>query len=84
MALYIRDDSVNELASLLARTTGKTKTEAVREALEQRLKTLRTPETLHERVARIQAQVRAWGGRPRTPEETEADKRFMDEMWGEE
>lgn len=84
MALYIRDDTVNELASQLAMTTGKTKTEAVREALERRLREVRTPETLHERVARIQAQVRAWGGRPRTPEEIEDDKRFMDEMWGEE
>ncbi len=91
MALYIRDDSVNELAGQLAAITGQTKTEAVRAALEARLDEVRPEKPArpsHEEfmagIAEIQAQVRAWGGRPRRPEQIEDDKRFMDEMWGEE
>ena len=83
MAPYIRDETVNQLAGRLAELTGQTKTEAVREALESRLKDVRTPETLQERVARIQARARALGITPRTPEELAEDKRFMDELSGD-
>jgi hypothetical protein len=91
MALYIRDDSVNELAGQLAQLTGQTKTEAVRAALQARLNEVRPEKPAHPSheefmagIAAIQAQVRAWGGRPRTAEEIQDDKRLMDEMWGEE
>ena len=51
MGLYIRDDGVNELASRLARLTGQTKTQAVRDALESRLAALPARETLKDFLA---------------------------------
>lgn len=78
MGLYIRDDGVNELADRLAGLTGTSKTQAVREALELRLKALRTPESLRARIADLQAQARAVGIGP----DDQNDKALMDELSG--
>ncbi len=61
MGLYIRDGAVNDLADQLAQLTGQSKTQAVREAIELRLKALRTPANLRERIASLQAQARRLG-----------------------
>jgi hypothetical protein len=78
MGLYIRDDGVNELADRLAAATGQTKTQAVREALEARLRTLRSPATIRARIAAIQERMRAGG----VVADGASDKEFMDELSG--
>lgn len=81
MSLYIRDPKVNELADEVMRQLGtKTKTEAVRFALESVLKQADKELTVEERVKRIQDRVAARMG----PFKVEFDeKAYMDEMWGE-
>lgn len=78
MGLYIRDDGVNELADRLAGLTGQSKTQAVREAIELRLKALRTPETLQARVAQLQARARAAG----VVADGSSDQALMDDLSG--
>lgn len=78
MGLYIRDDGVNELANRLAGLIGATKTQAVRQALEAQLKSLRTPEALQRRIVTLQAQARAVGIHPDGLD----DKALMDELSG--
>lgn len=78
MGLYIRDDGVNELANRLAGLIGATKTQAVRQALEAQLKSLRTPEALQRRIVTLQAQARAVGIHPDRLD----DKALMDELSG--
>ncbi len=78
MGLYIRDNGVNELADRLAGLTGMSKTQAVREALELRLKALRTPGSLQARITDIQAQARAAGIGPGG----EDDTALMDDLSG--
>lgn len=78
MSLYIRDDKVDELANELMRRLGtKTKTEAVRVALENELKRAGEELSLEERVRRLQDRIAALG--PKDPNFDE--KAFMDEMW---
>lgn len=78
MSLYIRDAKVNELADKLMHQLGtKTKTEAVRVALENELKRASEELTLEERVRKIQDRYAALG--PNAPDFDE--KAFMDEMW---
>lgn len=78
MSLYIRDARVNELADKLMHQLGtKTKTEAVRVALENELKRASEELTLEERVRKIQDRYAALG--PNDPDFDE--KTFMDEMW---
>ncbi|MDQ0137305.1 antitoxin VapB [Neorhizobium galegae] len=78
MSLYIRDPKVNELADEVMRRLGtKTKTEAVRVALENELKRARDELSLEERVRRLQDRIAALG--PKDPNFDE--KAFMDEMW---
>ena len=79
MGLYIRDDGVNALADRLAGLTGQSKTQAVREAIELRLKALRTPETLCEHVAQLQARARAAG----IVADGATDKALMDDLSGD-
>lgn len=81
MSLYIRDPKVNALADEVMRTLGtKTKTEAVRLALESVLKQADEALSVEERVRRIQDRVAARMG----PFNVEFDeKAYMDEMWGE-
>lgn len=76
MGLYIRDEGVNALAGRLARLTGQSKTQAVREALEQRLEALRTPESVQARVAELQARARAAG----IMADGACDKDLMDDL----
>ena len=78
MSLYIRDPKVNQLADeLMHRLGAKTKTEAVRVALENELKRASAELTLEERVRKIQDRVAALG--PADPDFYE--KTFMDKMW---
>ena len=78
MSVYIRDARVNELADKLMHQLGtKTKTEAVRVALENELKRASEELTLEERVRKIQDRYAALG--PNDPDFDE--KAFMDEMW---
>jgi antitoxin VapB len=79
MALYVRDPSVDALATELKQRMGvKTKTEAVRMALEMALAAGPRPLTLEERIRPIQDSVKARMG----PLKIEFDeKAFMDEMW---
>lgn len=81
MSLYIRDPKVNELADEVMRRLGtKTKTEAVRLALEAVLKQAQDELSVEERVRQIQDRVAARMG----PHKVAFDeKAYMDEMWGE-
>lgn len=78
VGLYIRDEAVNELADRLAAATGQTKTQAVREALEARLLTLRSPATIRARIAAIQERMREGG----VAAGGTSDKELMDELSG--
>lgn len=79
MSLYIRDNAVNELATRLQKATGaRTKTEAVRRALEGELRRIEDARPLRERIAPSLALADAMG-------EGNSDfdmKAFTDEMWG--
>ena len=77
--LYIRDETVNDLADKLAREAGMSKTDAVRKALEHELDALSRKETLAQRVAHIQERAYKMGLRPRQG----SDKAFMDELSGD-
>lgn len=79
MSLYIRDPGVDALAIELQQRMGvKTKTEAVRTALEKALADASAPLSLEERVRPIQDRIKAMMG----PNKVEFDeKAFMDEMW---
>lgn len=78
MSLYIRDPKVNELADKVMRRLGtKTKTEAVRLALENQLRQVDGKPSLEETVKQYQARIAALG--PNDPNFDE--KAFMDEMW---
>ena len=80
MSLYIRDDAVDALAIRLQEATGaKTKTEAVRQALEHELERVASRKSFAERNARAFALADKIG----LPDPDFDQKRFMDEMWGE-
>ena len=82
MGLYIRDDGVNELADRLAKLTGTTKTQAVREALESRLSAVQPREPSETWYADLRARIAA-AGIKHDPNWTEADeKAFMDDLSG--
>lgn len=85
MSLYIRDPSVDALATELQQRMGvKTKTEAVRAALERLNSQLKAEQSdgadlgRAERIARIQARVVARMG---PHKQLFDEKAFMDEMW---
>lgn len=79
MSLVIRDPEIDTLAEELRRLTrAKTKTEAVRHALETRLAELRRDLPPAERLARAKALAGAMG-----PSDPAFDmKALTDEMWG--
>lgn len=80
MGLYVRDESVNRLAEKLRRTLGaKTKTDAVRTALEHMLREAEQPKPLRARLKRIQAATLALG----TPDPDFDEKAYADSMWGQ-
>jgi antitoxin VapB len=78
MALYIRDAEVDALAAELQKVTkARTKTEAVRRALQNELALARKAQPLRERLGRARALADAMGP-------SDADvvlKAFADEMW---
>jgi antitoxin VapB len=80
MPLYIRDDDVDMLAVRLQRLTGiRTKTEAVRQALEHELERIDTARPMRARIAKSLALADAMG-------EGSSDfdmKSFTDAMWDE-
>jgi antitoxin VapB len=80
MALFIRDAEVDALAEEVRKVTNaKTKTEAVRRALEAQLAKARRTLPLRERLARSKALAAAMG-----PSDPAFDmKAHTDEMWGD-
>ncbi|HTV31904.1 MAG TPA: type II toxin-antitoxin system VapB family antitoxin [Methylocella sp.] len=80
MALFIRDAEVDALAEELRKLTkAKTKTEAVRHALQAQLVEARQRLPLRERFARSQALADAMG-----QSDPKFDmKTYTNEMWGE-
>lgn len=80
MALYVRDDDVDRLATEVQRAFGtKTKTEAVRVALQRALEEKKKETPLVERLKALQQEVRRLG----TPDPDFDQKKFTDEMWGD-
>ena len=78
MPLNIRSEDVNELAETLAKRTHRTKTDAVRLALENELRRLDAAVPLRERLRPLQDRILS---RPATG--LEADKAFYDEISGD-
>ena len=79
MALYVRDDEVDRLAGEVQRAFGtKTKTEAVRMALERALDQKAKEIPLIERLKAIQAEARRLGN----PDPDFDEKAYTDMMWG--
>lgn len=80
MALFIRDSEVDALAEEVRRITkAKTKTEAVRHALQAQLVAARRALPLRDRLARSRALADAMG-----PGNPDFDmKAYTDEMWGD-
>lgn len=80
MALYIRDAEVDALAAEVQKlTSARTKTEAVRRALQHELALARKALPLRDRLDRARALADAMG-----PSDAAFDmKAFTDEMWGD-
>lgn len=80
MPLYIRDDKVDALAEQVMRLTGaKTKTDAVREALQAALDAKLNQTSIFDKIKPLQSRVAELG-------EVNPDfdmKKFTDEMWGD-
>jgi antitoxin VapB len=81
MALFIRDEAVERLASEVQQVLKtKTKKEAVRLALEHELERAQQARPLRKSVADLQARVAKLGER-----DPDFDmKAYMDEMWGDD
>jgi len=77
MPLYIRDDEVDDLAKQLVRVTGaRTKTDAVRQALQDALENSRDRVPLLDKIRPLQARVADLG-----PVDPDFDmKAFTDEL----
>ncbi len=78
MPLNIRSEEVNQLAETLAARTRTSKTDAVKQALENELRRLDQTLPLRERLRPMQERVMA---RPATG--LDADKTFYDDLSGE-
>ncbi len=79
MALYIKDEAVDELATKVQKAIGaRSKTEAVRRALENELARRRKNTPLAQRLAPAKALAAQIG----TPNPAFDMKAFTDEMWG--
>ena len=80
MALFIRDDEVDALASELQRATNAaTKKEAVRRALKNELARMRAVPPGDDKLARAMALADAMGD----SDPAFDMKKFTDEMWGD-
>lgn len=78
MALFIRDDSVDALATQLQRALrASTKTEAVRIALQHELDRTRRKQPLRQRVQKAQAMAEAIG----VADPAFDMKTFSDDLW---
>lgn len=77
MPLYVRSEEVNDLADLLVKVTGKSKTDAIRDALQEAVEKARSTPTWAERIVDLQSRVRADGFVP-MPDQ----KAFSDELSG--
>ena len=79
MGLYVRDEGVNRLAEQARKAIGaRTKTEAVRLALEKLLQEQKREVPFSERIRHLQAKTRALGELDPNFDQ----KAFTDEMWG--
>lgn len=80
MPLYIRDDKVDALAEQVMRITGaKTKTDAVREALQAALDAKLNQTSIFDKIKPLQSRVSDLGAvNPYFDM-----KKFSDEMWGD-
>ena len=80
MPLYIRDDKVDALAEQVMRITGaKTKTDAVREALQAALDAKLKQTSIFDKIKPLQSRVVELGA-----VNPDFDmKKFSDEMWGD-
>ncbi|OYR17618.1 type II toxin-antitoxin system VapB family antitoxin [Brucella thiophenivorans] len=77
--LFIKDQSVNELAMKLAKISkAPSKTEAVRRAIQNELNRYANEQPLVERVAEIQASMRELIGENKPQHD---HKKFMNEGW---
>ena len=78
MALNIRNTKVERLAAEVAASLGVTKTEAIRQALKDRLETLRTGQRASERLQRMDRYLReqVW---PFIPEDVRSKPVLNDE-----
>ena len=79
MAIHIRDQATDEAVRRLAKLSGKTLTDTIREAVEHEYERKRAAIPLIERLKPIQEEFRALskpGGLP-------ADKAFFDELSGD-
>lgn len=80
MPLYIKDDSVDDLAIKFQVASGaKNKTAAVKTALLESLAALKSKQPLMERMAELQERADKLGDADPDFDE----KRFMDDMWDE-
>ena len=81
MALYIKDDTVDDLAMQYMKATGATtKTAAVRKALAEALASVQAKVPLMEKLTAIQTQADQIG-----PVDPDFDlKTFADDLWSEE
>jgi antitoxin VapB len=81
MPLYIKDPEVDALAGELAAATNLNKTEAVRKALKHELERQRAESSVVDLAVRFSRELRA-RGKPKRGRK--ADKRFFDELSGNE
>jgi antitoxin VapB len=81
MALYIKDREVDALAGELATAKKLNKTEAVREALKNELERHRGKPSVADLAVRFSRELRS-RGKPKRGRK--ADKRFFDELSGNE
>lgn len=81
MALYIKDDTVDDLAVRYMKASGaSSKTAAVRKALAEALASVQAKVPLMEKIEKLQAQADHIG-----PVDPEFDlKTFADDLWSEE
>ena len=77
MAFHIRDPSTDAAVRRLARMTGKTLTETIRDAVEREYAAMRRAPPLLERLEPIQAAFEAM----KCPTGRPADKAFFDDLW---
>ncbi|TIP10676.1 type II toxin-antitoxin system VapB family antitoxin [Mesorhizobium sp.] len=81
MPLYVRDDDVDALAVELQNLTkARSKTEAVRLALQHEIERSRASIPLRDRIAKLQERAAAIG----LPNPNFDMKKFTDEMWGDD